>query len=288
LKGFSDKLDQFRNALTLGTLLALRSGVGKHHTELLEQVKSLHAAIEQQRLSGKVVELDYTQTGFQASLKNISSTNQKIALLKEEVTKCVSALENILDWNAKSKGENILRWLDFRQKMDRYDEIPIAHRKTFEWAFDRSFDECPWDSLITYFEEDGLSMPYWINGKAGSGKSSFMKFVASERRTHNTLKLWANTDKLVTPSFFFWNLGTPLQKSHTGMLRSFLCMVLKDYPELIPAVFPNLWQNWSDSEAEIQPSLVEVQRAFQLLISRSSRFLKHCLFIDGIDEFEGD
>ena len=72
------------------------------------------------------------------------------------------------------------------------------------------------------------------------------------------------------------------------MLRALIHDVLLQYPELIPAVFPDLYQNWKASDADIEPSYVEVKKAFELMLQKSSAFLKLCIFIDGIDEFDGD
>ncbi|KAF2177303.1 hypothetical protein K469DRAFT_644493 [Zopfia rhizophila CBS 207.26] len=130
--------------------------------------------------------------------------------------------------------------------------------------------------------------PYFINGKAGSGKSTLMKFIVNNNSTREALSRWADSDEVLVINFFFWNLGTTLQKSNVGMLRALIHSVLEKHPELIPTVFPSLYQNWKDSYADHEPSYAEVKRAFKIMIEKSSTFLKLCIFIDGIDEFDGN
>ncbi|KAE8440344.1 hypothetical protein EG329_008460 [Mollisiaceae sp. DMI_Dod_QoI] len=127
--------------------------------------------------------------------------------------------------------------------------------------------------------------------RAGSGKSTLMKFIVDDCRTEEALRRWAG-DKQFLVINFFWNLGTLLQKSNVGMLWSLIHSVLEKYFELIPAVLPELNRSWKDSgpnsDADREPSQIEIKKAFDLLTSKTSRFLKLCIFIDGIDEFEGD
>ncbi|KAH7076026.1 hypothetical protein FB567DRAFT_503838 [Paraphoma chrysanthemicola] len=132
-----------------------------------------------------------------------------------------------------------------------------------------------------------LKIPYLINGKAGSGKSTLMKFIVEHPRTKAALKNWAGRDELVVLHFFFWNLGTELQKSHIGMLRALLHAVLEKHPELIPAVLPRLFRNWKTTDIDTKPTYIELKAAFELMVEKC-RYLKLAIFIDGIDELEGD
>lgn len=73
----------------------------------------------------------------------------------------------------------------------------------------------------------GKPFRYWANGKAdvnnrlsgkpGSGKSTLMKYVSTEFRefchSNAVLSPWADGENLVACSFFFWNVGSPLQKT---------------------------------------------------------------------------
>lgn len=115
-----------------------------------------------------------------------------------------------------------------------------------------------------------------------------MKFVATHDRTQSALRKWAGKHELLILQSFFWNVGTQLQKSHTGMLRGILHNILEKYHDLIPAVFPRLYSDKQPIIDHDAPTQVELKIAFEQLVARSAPFLRICVFIDGIDEFEGD
>ncbi|TGO19000.1 hypothetical protein BTUL_0006g00330 [Botrytis tulipae] len=100
----------------------------------------------------------------------------------------------------------------------------------------------------------------------------------------NLLALWAPQNQLLVLHFFFWNLGTPLQKSRTGMLRAILHEALSKYPELIPSTLPDIYSNWKESYVSDEPTFEEMKRALEMFVEKASQFLKICIFIDGIDE----
>ena len=54
---------------------------------------------------------------------------------------------------------------------------------------------------------------YWVSGKAGSGKSTFMKHILDSPRTEECLKTWAGDDFLSIATISFWDSGTREQKS---------------------------------------------------------------------------
>ncbi|KAK4222132.1 hypothetical protein QBC38DRAFT_100666 [Podospora fimiseda] len=191
------------------------------------------------------------------------------------------------------RGEITSRVLDclhFRQIRDRVESIPKAHAETFQWIFDHPKENLRWDSFPDWLQRgEGC---YWINGKAGSGKSTLMKFVWGHPDGLTHLAKWAADGPLLTASFFFWYLGSPLQKSETGLLRSLLHDILAQQPGLIPTIMPELCQEIAKSQGAYlaEPSLPELTRWFQILASdlpqhQQARF---CFFIDGLDEFAGD
>jgi hypothetical protein len=232
------------------------------------------------------------------------------------------------------------------------EQIAEAHKATFQWIFRNGSDgDLPWDSFIDWLK-DGSGI-YWINGKAASGKSTLMRYVYDHPKTKQLLSEWAKPLPLTTARFFFWNSGTPVQRSQTGLLRSLLFECLKQNPTLVPIVLPS---DWARSYSEIvmpfedtpdivdwdniktldevlqsylkkaskvanpgswawiqqrQPDLTASQRerlngaeaqtamadhwspaylkeAFDNLIKQDTVPIKMCLFVDGLDEYEGD
>jgi hypothetical protein len=184
----------------------------------------------------------------------------------------------------------VLDCLYFRRITDRVEEVASAHQRTFEWIFyNPTAEQKPWTNFVTWLRHGHGC--YWINGKAGSGKSTLMKYIQKDVRTKAALEIWADQRTLITPSFFFWNLGSRLQKTQKGLLRSLLFEILGRHQGLIPSVLPGLCRaalaDKTDQQLE-EPSFAELRYAFVNLVQQTSHTLKICFFIDGIDEFEGN
>ncbi|PVH78540.1 hypothetical protein DL98DRAFT_550080 [Cadophora sp. DSE1049] len=183
----------------------------------------------------------------------------------------------------------ILDALHFRAVNARRTAIPPAHQKTFQWAFNGSMGSTKrWDSLHDWLR--GGSGCYWINGKAGSGKSTLMKFLHESSETTRLLKAWAGGSELIVASFFFWYAGTSLQKSQAGMLRSLLLEVLTRRPFLIPVLFPDVCRSILSKQLSgpIELSFSELLKAFSTFVASVSNGVKVCFIIDGLDEYDGD
>ena len=100
------------------------------------------------------------------------------------------------------------------------------------------------------------------------------------------LKCWAGEDEVVFVDFFFSGLGTPSEKSQTGMLRALLYSILKSHQELIPDVFQTMFHHWKASYADTEFTLIEVKKAFNLLLEKCSSLFRLCILIDGVNECE--
>jgi hypothetical protein len=192
----------------------------------------------------------------------------------------------------ESIKQMVLNCLHYRQISDRFESIKEAHQKTFQWIF-CSPDEVgkPWSDFPKWLEE-GKGC-YWINGKAGSGKSTLMKFIYQDPRTNKHLWKWAAEMPLITASFFFWYVGSSLQKSQFGLLRSLLFDILDRNPELIPRAMPDLCREASKLQRAstlAEPTLPELTRWFKRLgkLPIGSFPYRICFFIDGLDEYVGD
>lgn len=168
--------------------------------------------------------------------------------------------------------------------------------------------DCEWhETDIQYFEKEQLErraetrarFVAWLNsgrgvfhisGKAGSGKSTFMKFICSHERTEAELKEWAGQKKLVFAPFYFWKSQDEMQMSLEGLYRSILFITLRQCPELIPAVFPNHWEKLKNNHfmAVNFISYFDLISAFEALTSTGT-FPSHrfCYFVDGLDEYHG-
>lgn len=201
-----------------------------------------------------------------------------------------------LPFDVSTKAQNaVLGHLSFRGMDDREFDVAFAHQDTFRWILsDSSAQDKPWNNLIQWLRQGGGC--YWINGKAASGKSTLVKFITKQRETHEALNYWAGSNRLFVASFYFWNLGTALQKSQTGLLRSLLYEMLNEYRDLIAMVLPGFYNELAERiqdpdnlrRAPSPLSSTEIKFAFLQLIKQLPSSARVCLFIDGVDEYDGD
>ncbi|KAF7890765.1 uncharacterized protein EAF01_010574 [Botrytis porri] len=189
--------------------------------------------------------------------------------------------------------------LKFLALKEREETIADVYRGTFEWLFNDSHESTPWHSFV-YWLEHGSNI-YWINGKAASGKSTLMRFICDHSKTKELLEKWSAPLPIITAKFYFWNSGSLVQRSLSGFLRALLSQILGHLPDLLPICFPQRWvkiytdsvrpfcglhQKFQSMEME-HWSLTELQAAMRSLVSQSVQHFKLCLFVDGLDEYEG-
>ncbi|KAI0380623.1 prion-inhibition and propagation-domain-containing protein [Hypomontagnella monticulosa] len=183
--------------------------------------------------------------------------------------------------------KKILDLLWFRTITERKESISAAHSKTFHWTLHPPVEEYPWDDLSEWLlSGSGI---YWISGKAGSGKSTLMKYLLKHPRTRRLLSRWAGGTPYLLVHFFFWNLGTIEQKSQEGLSRSLLYQILSANPSLIAEVLPNMWKQLTSGDVSASlPTVAETMAAFRILATKTSDVGRFCFFIDGLDEFAGN
>ena len=185
----------------------------------------------------------------------------------------------------------ILHSLDFQQLGDRHAAIPKAHEETFGWIFQTgSNPTIRWSDFVQWLSVDNEGAHlYWISGKPGSGKSTLMRYLYDAQCTRQLLEKWSKGQKLLIASCFFWNAGSFIQKSLTGLLRAILHELLSHCPDLNHIVCPWRWQSYELGARSLDPWTVrELLDPFQLFVEHSSDSVRLCIFVDGLDEFEGD
>jgi hypothetical protein len=182
---------------------ALAQLIARREIVILDQDQDQMRVITLDRTIPAIEELIDISKGSPKRLD--SSRNIKTQLVRERLAR---------EWACNA----ILAELHFQAEGERYENVTEAHTKTFDWIYHRedSASVNRWDNFAKWLElGDGL---YWINGKAGSGKSTLMKYISDNPMTRSLLSLWAGSSKLCTAHFYFWNLGTELQKSQVGLL----------------------------------------------------------------------
>jgi energy-coupling factor transporter ATP-binding protein EcfA2 len=164
---------------------------------------------------------------------------------------------------------------------DRSDDIAIAYQRTFNWALQDQTSNQNWSSLTKWLREDGGV--YWVSGKAGSGKSTLMKYILHDPRTMQELQWWARGGHLIVGSFYFWNSDAKIQRSQEGLFRSILWQILDQDASCGSELFPDLYR--LDAAWDEFPTFHQLRRAFGRLKTLPGT-TKIVLIVDGLDEFD--
>ncbi|KAL8330894.1 hypothetical protein RB593_001716 [Gaeumannomyces tritici] len=194
-----------------------------------------------------------------------------------------SLVDFVDQWRNHSTISEILKSLHFKQLRERQSEIPTAHKNTFQWMFNDDGGK----EFRTWLGGPSKGT-FWITGKAGSGKSTLINFLLEHPETERLLEQWATSSAhkpLLLVSHFFWSRGSKLQRAHEGLLRTMLFQILVAHPELIKKVCPQRFlpfrclDSWTSKE---------LRDAFGELAKIKSLPTRIFVFVDGLDEFEGE
>ncbi|CZR66458.1 uncharacterized protein PAC_16359 [Phialocephala subalpina] len=270
-------------------------------TQLLGRIESSNQTEHQRTRAALLQSLRAEDHSNKILMLELCGEDRDVARLKEHWdntnVNCVNqVLDTIKDQELMLRnavGKHILEGLRPSTLHRRYEEIIESYPTTFQWIFeDPTSSQMPWSNFTEWLENgNGI---YWINGKAGSGKSTLMKYIYDDPRIRQHLLTWAGKTPLCIATFFFWNSGTLEQQSQAGLLRALLFEALSQFPDLIPVVLPSVWGKTystmvqkSNIYGEGWP-LQRLMAAFTSLTRQTSVSLKLCLFIDGLDEYGGD
>ncbi|KAK4556189.1 hypothetical protein LTR86_006886 [Recurvomyces mirabilis] len=235
--------------------------------------------------------LKTTQMTFQDDLfDQMNQDTQAILAAVRAATGAVTTEAN----RQVAKGARIANSLKFRDMLRRRDDVVNCYASTAEWVFDR-------DQHLRSWLQEGKGI-FWIAGKAGSGKSTLMKHLCSHATTQKLCQQWAGDDcHLVRAEFFFWYLGSAMQRSVAGLLQSILYQILAGCPDLVRRVCPARWscadndigETYPWSEDELEDALKKVSqekcRAFVGTgLDRQEVPVRFVFFIDGLDEYAGN
>ncbi|KAK2770722.1 high-affinity nicotinic acid transporter [Colletotrichum kahawae] len=197
---------------------------------------------------------------------------------------------NFLNQTLKfEKQKAILDTLYFDQLEDREWAIPEAHKNTFGWVFEGgSTSSVANETSATFIEwlQHGEDV-FWVTGKAGSGKSTLMKFLTRHNETKRLLGEWAGNNNLIVAQHYFWSPGNAMQKSQEGLLRALLHQILRQRTSLMRVACPDRW-NAPFADSFSPWSRAQLIAAFEKLGRLPQASWKVCLFIDGLDEYSGD
>ncbi|RMJ15118.1 hypothetical protein CDV36_005226 [Fusarium kuroshium] len=325
IKALQDRLSSFRSQLNLHLLFSIREHVSKSAKDQEECLQKL----------GVVEDLTEHIGGISASILHYlvyrvnrpEKYSDDIELLQRDLTKVIYKVEgdknegcrppNIqLTQSASQQAKSLfLASLQYDEMIDRESRISTAHESTFLWVFRDSNvrnDHRPamrWSSLREWLETE--NQLYWITGKAGSGKSTLMKFLCSstarevpgdkpqdstsrdlckeqQSRCRPYLEKWAGTSKLLVASFYFWNSGTNLQMTQAGLLRTLLHQIVAQRPEILPNLAPKQWEScYLFGQRPEHWSTQDLRGMLFQAVKLLTHDTKICFFVDGLDEFDG-
>ncbi|KAF3937334.1 hypothetical protein ABW19_dt0203269 [Dactylella cylindrospora] len=208
----------------------------------------------------------------------------------------------------------LLNSLQFTTMDDRYAGITKAHvslsskhTSTFDWIFTK-----PGLGFVDWLKSDGGI--YWFNGKAGSGKSTLMKFIMENSALQQNLLANDKDRTWIIAGFFFWSGGSKDQRSLIGLLRTILYQVLKAANNLTSIAFPdefervrstlrqamtedvrNAGDKWTPSWSFLKRNISTLEfnwnaplllRGLRNVLSQKDCSINFLLLIDGLDEYE--
>lgn len=141
------------------------------------------------RAASSAEEAREAEDSFSSALGNHINAEKPINLTDDDIetiengVSALSLAESSLCVIAKE--QSFLRTLNFASRLFRHDDIPLAHKKTFQWALaeqlpqpEHETEQCSGLTndqpfLLKWLRHgDGA---FWVSGKAGSGKSTLMK-----------------------------------------------------------------------------------------------------------------
>jgi hypothetical protein len=260
---------------------------------------SLPTALDQ--LRSAVKKMDDRIKCLPELCQETSRDAEVLQLLSRDVSQMTTDIKSFINkMITEQRKTTFLESLYFDGMLDRQEAIAVSHDKTSEWVLKESqpwkahqatssdwiFEtSTPYGAHVTFSRwlesQGGL---YWIRGKAGSGKSTIMKFIIENKQTTQILRVWAGDRPLVVTQHFFWASGSKLQRSQEGLFRSLLFNIFQQCQDMIPRAlqaipnFHGVTHTWRHEE------LMAILRS----LPTSGSSMSFCFFIDGLDEYDGD
>ncbi|KAI8674226.1 hypothetical protein NCS55_00745500 [Fusarium keratoplasticum] len=280
---YAEELQRIIRVVTL----QVTSTLGSRISELSRVVESSESEKQytrpefESRIDSVARDLEDLRLHMQKLLANPNASTSA-ALTETDVRELTTRLASLTDSENTLLTDKIVSSLNYDSRPVRLESVPQAHKDTFQWAFDSQLSE--------WFHSG--SGTFWISGKPGSGKSTFMKFISKHPRTKELLAAWAgSSDNLAVAAHFFWIAGTSIQKSWQGLLQSLLFDLLRGRPYLASLISPNRWAAAKAGQwhTAAEPwSVPELATALRALATADHVPLKICFFIDGLDEYDSN
>jgi hypothetical protein len=297
--------------------------------QLQKRLEQQDALLQSGLLKRLYADFSLNQSRQQTQYQNLSQGQKDIIA---QVLKASESVLTSIDKSVKASEENIVAHFEqnaARQRLldalafpemnerhhmieDRVSDFALAYKWIFRESFsdsepdasDSDSDDAlgPWNQTQTQHDfVDWLRTgtdPFWISGKPGSGKSTFMACVyqnLQEGRTgHDYLKAWAGIKSIRILSFWFFRpASSHLLKSLQGFLRSLCFQILNGDNSIVVKLRENLdGKAPSSLRSYLTSSGVNAQtwtnsdlKTWLKYLLEHSKFV-YCLIVDGLDEVE--
>ena len=293
INNLKSRLDEYQRVLDSKILVDIKQWLGTLEVQFEGQYSNLEQQLSQLSANLATCHIPFSNQ-LQSELENAVNVNEQQHILtrqhaEAQISSAVQSLE-ILQEKHRSEGkmellhqqqhERFVASLTFDEINLRMNEVSSSHPQTFGWIFDDNIDS-PWDSFVEWLRGDECI--YWIQGKAGSGKSTFMKYLADDSRTSQLLAQWSLNLEVLIVKHFFWLSGSKVQRSFKGLVCSIArsivlgdkCLVEKLVARDETLLMKRNVHDWSGPE---------IRRLLGLVTSLMTRPI--CVFIDGLDEFD--
>ncbi|KAK8075823.1 DNA damage-inducible protein 1 [Apiospora hydei] len=295
LKSIEARLQRTQTALTLGLCaISSRYMPSTYHEQHLRSYQDLKNASNdyQTRHGNQLAEIrsilgriQQRQTATKTPLTAGNFHHADVLSLEKDMSRLSVATRDV------AYQQEILKGLSFGSLHYRRHSILDAHEQTFHWALREEGRQVEsQERLENWFASGTSAGTFWVSGKPGSGKSTFMKYVVNSDQAIQKLKSWAQGHDVVVASHFLWCRGSPMQRSHQGLLRTLLLDIFRQRPHLISQVFDRDADSSSGTDAtdQIDWDIPQLRSTLESLTSGSAPGTKFCIFIDGLDECDGD
>ncbi|KAH7060974.1 Pfs, NB-ARC and ankyrin domain protein [Paraphoma chrysanthemicola] len=276
IRGISDYADTHKNSKWQSHAAGTAAAYAKELLSVIPAAEVMNTRRAEDSMNGASKRCLQSSSPNHASHKrtktDISGSSERGFAEQQTVTLPIHSQEPSRIQLNNEQRQSLLDSLKFEQIDARQMTIKSAHAKTCRWLL-KSEQYLNWLDMTKVGEHHGF---LWIKGKAGTGKSTLMKFALVNAR--KTMK-----DHIVL-SFFFNARGEDIEKSTIGTYRSLLLQLLERLPAL---------QNVFDSLSLSTSSLSTVRQwnveSLKTLLEQAIRSLGNssvvCL-IDALDECE--
>ncbi|KAL9617521.1 MAG: hypothetical protein Q9160_007679 [Pyrenula sp. 1 TL-2023] len=200
---------------------------------------------------------------------------------KDENVELEHVISNVVDINEQIiAGASAYQLLDILQKLKPSNDANFSKLEALHKALKSAAKKREIEDLERRLRKIENQASFRLMALL-SGKSTLMKYAIEHEATLGALEDWAGSKHLVTASYFFWGIGSFLQKSYEGLLRSLLYQIFKSCPVL-------LTESCMQADHRSQWTIQDLDRILHLVLTRAVAKTKFCFFIDGLDEYQGD